>query len=121
MSMPGVWEFAVIGVLALLIFGPEKLPQMARSAAKTVSSFKREAQTAMDELKRSADIKDIADAASDLRSTGRDLQQQFNVTGTGETNGRSRRRGAGGAAATPAAPQGGDVDGGSTPYDPYAT
>lgn len=36
----GFWELLVIGVLALLVLGPEKLPGAIRSTAKTVRSVK---------------------------------------------------------------------------------
>jgi Tat protein translocase TatB subunit len=43
----GFTEMALVGVLFLLFFGPEKLPQMARDAG----SFIGKAQSTMDEFK----------------------------------------------------------------------
>jgi TatA/E family protein of Tat protein translocase len=37
----GGWEFLLIAVLALLLFGPDKLPQFARTIGRVVRDFKR--------------------------------------------------------------------------------
>src|SRR3978361_793229 len=49
MGSLGLPEIAFILVLALLIFGPKKLPEIGRTLGKGVSAFRR----ATDELKRS--------------------------------------------------------------------
>ena len=52
----GLPEIAVIGALALIIFGPKRLPELGRSLGKTLkgfqaasSEFEREIKNAMDE------------------------------------------------------------------------
>lgn len=37
----GGWEFVLIAVLALLLFGPDKLPQFARTLGRFMRDFKR--------------------------------------------------------------------------------
>ncbi|MFO7302753.1 MAG: twin-arginine translocase TatA/TatE family subunit [Acidobacteriota bacterium] len=37
----GVWELVVIFVVALIVFGPRKLPELGRSLGKSLSEFKR--------------------------------------------------------------------------------
>lgn len=37
----GGWEFVLIAVLALLLFGPDKLPQIARTLGRFMRDFKR--------------------------------------------------------------------------------
>lgn len=37
----GPAEMLVIGVFALLVFGPQKLPEMARSVGRAIREFKR--------------------------------------------------------------------------------
>lgn len=37
----GSWEFIIIAVLALLLFGPDKLPQFARTIGRFTRDFKR--------------------------------------------------------------------------------
>jgi Tat protein translocase TatB subunit len=75
MSTPGMWEIITLVVLALLIFGPDKLPGMARSVGKTISHFKREAQSTMDELKRSADLQDVRELRDELKGASGDLRK----------------------------------------------
>ena len=44
----GIQELAVILVVALLVFGPKKLPELGRSLGKTLAEFRR----ASNEIKR---------------------------------------------------------------------
>jgi sec-independent protein translocase protein TatB len=112
-SAPGMWEMVFLAVLALLIFGPDRLPGMARSLGRTISAFKREATSTLDELKRSADLDDIRDVADELRSTGSELRRSAALTG-GSAVAASRRR----AESDPHEPAGTD---GPPPFDPDAT
>ena len=47
----GFWEVLIILVLALLIFGPKKLPEMGRTIGRALGEFRR----ASNDLKRSLD------------------------------------------------------------------
>ncbi|HEX8370220.1 MAG TPA: twin-arginine translocase TatA/TatE family subunit [Pyrinomonadaceae bacterium] len=40
----GTSELLLIGLIALIVFGPRKLPQMAKTIAKTMAEFKRAGQ-----------------------------------------------------------------------------
>jgi sec-independent protein translocase protein TatB len=44
-------KLLILGVLAMLIFGPEKLPQLARDAGRMVRQFRGMAQQARSELR----------------------------------------------------------------------
>lgn len=37
----GIWELALIGIVALLVLGPDKLPEAARSLGKALNDFRR--------------------------------------------------------------------------------
>jgi sec-independent protein translocase protein TatB len=37
----GSWEFMIIAVLALLLFGPDKLPDFARTIGRFMRDFRR--------------------------------------------------------------------------------
>ncbi|MEN9218070.1 MAG: TatA/E family twin arginine-targeting protein translocase [Gloeomargarita sp. DG_2_bins_126] len=50
----GLPELGVIAVVALLIFGPRKLPEIGRSLGKTVKSFQQAAREFEDEFKKEA-------------------------------------------------------------------
>jgi sec-independent protein translocase protein TatA len=38
---PGVWEIVLVVVVALIIFGPAKLPELGRSIGKGIREFKQ--------------------------------------------------------------------------------
>lgn len=50
----GLPEMMVILVVALLFFGPKKLPEIGRSLAKTLRSFQEASNEFQNELKREA-------------------------------------------------------------------
>ena len=49
-SWIGPWEIAIVVVLALLIFGPKKLPQLGNSLGKSISGFKRGLKETKDDV-----------------------------------------------------------------------
>ncbi len=51
----GLPEMAVILVLALLIFGPKKLPEIGRSLGKAIRGFQEASRDFESEFKREAD------------------------------------------------------------------
>lgn len=129
MSMPSIWELAFLGVLALLIFGPEKLPGIARTVGRTVSQFRREAQGALDELKRAAEVEELRKVSAELKQTAAEIEREAASAGTSATRPRGGTlaggaRAAAGSALSAAAPGDGDVDealAGPPPFDPDAT
>lgn len=54
--MIGSAEFAVIAVLALLFFGPEKLPEFARSLGKAVAEYRRAAEELEDYMQEELSV-----------------------------------------------------------------
>lgn len=120
MSMPGFWELAVLAVLALLIFGPDRLPGMLRSVGKTVGTVRREARTALDELKQASDFEEVREAAKELRDEGEALRREGNeatrALGAAMDDDQPRRgAGADGDRATARSGTGADEP---APYDP---
>jgi sec-independent protein translocase protein TatB len=47
----GLPEFAVIAVIAIFVFGPDKLPDLARQAGRMAKQVRRMANNARDELR----------------------------------------------------------------------
>ena len=81
MNAPGFWEILFLACLALLIFGPERLPKMAQSAGEMIARLKREAAGTIDELKAAADLDEFTGVARDLRETTTDLRRSMDLTG----------------------------------------
>ncbi len=55
----GPTELIFILVIALIIFGPKRLPDIAKSIGKGVNSFKKAANSITDEVKSAAEMDDI--------------------------------------------------------------
>jgi sec-independent protein translocase protein TatB len=60
----GGWEFAVILVVALLVLGPDKLPQAARQVGHFVGEFRRVAAGFQNELKNALEEEDASQQAN---------------------------------------------------------
>lgn len=52
----GMMEVLVIAVVALLVFGPDRLPELARNAGKALARFRAESAKSVEELRRAADL-----------------------------------------------------------------
>ncbi|WP_404407636.1 twin-arginine translocase TatA/TatE family subunit [Jeotgalibacillus malaysiensis] len=61
--LPGGISLAVIAVVALLIFGPKKLPELGKAAGSTLREFKDA-------------TKGLADDDDDVKETKKDEKQQ---------------------------------------------
>ena len=68
----GMPELILIFVVALLLFGPRKMPQIGRSIGRAMGEFRR----ASNEFKRT--IEDEV-AADDIRDVGKDLRDIKNT------------------------------------------
>lgn len=127
-TTPGFAEILFLVLLALLIFGPEKLPGMARSAGRTLSRFKAEANSTLDELKSSVDVQELRETANvdelrgvakELRSTSAELERT--ATEAASTKSPSRRGAEDKSSpADPAEPADADEDDELPPFDPDA-
>lgn len=55
----GTGELLLIFAIALLVFGPSRLPELAKTLGKSINVFKKEANKATEELKNA--VKDDMD------------------------------------------------------------
>ncbi len=74
----GFWELALIGVIALLVLGPERLPRLAR----TVGLYLGRARRYMSEVKkdinaelRTEDLRAIREVKDDLRAAQKEIEK----------------------------------------------
>ena len=142
----GLGEIVIIVLVTLLLFGPERLPEMARQAGRWLGRLRLTTQDALDQLKDETDLKDlnlpdlrIGSLRSQARDYVRELmdvegqmaelereREQLQAALEAEQNGDGPKGTADGVAedATP------DAEGGSTsstaglgppPVDPEAT
>ena len=79
MGQLGFSEMLVIFIIALLVFGPKKLPELGKSLGKGIREFKK----ATEELKSSWEdqVKDIAtplnEVKRDIHNMGQDVKSDF--------------------------------------------
>jgi sec-independent protein translocase protein TatB len=123
-----IWKLLVLGIIGLAVFGPDRLPELARDAGRTLRQLRKMAQAARTELRS-----ELGDTVGDfdfadlnprafvrkhlLDDLDTDLESEVN---TGPAGSESRETGssadfAGAAAAMPATPAG------PAPYDLDAT
>ena len=80
----GLPEMAVIMVVALLIFGPKKLPEIGRSLGKTIRSFQEASNEFQTEFKRETEqLKETVQTTAELEPKHIEAgkNQQENIQG----------------------------------------
>lgn len=71
----GGWEFILIAVLALLLFGPDKLPQFARTIGRFMRDFKRY-QDLMESTIRAEVFANDPTVKKDAFQTGKEFRER---------------------------------------------
>ncbi len=87
----GFWEFALIGVITLIIVGPEKMPAIARKAGKYAGKAKRfmakiqedigdelEADKIKEHLNLQDEDSNVLEVLEDTKSTFDDIKKDVN-------------------------------------------
>lgn len=57
----GFWELALLGVIALIVLGPERLPKVARTAGQMVARVRSYAQGLTSQLEQEASVSGLRD------------------------------------------------------------
>lgn len=65
----GMPELLVIFVIALVVFGPRRLPELGRSLGRTIAEFKRATSELQSTLEREVEIDERQQAAKDAASS----------------------------------------------------
>ncbi len=75
----GWGELVVILIIALVVLGPEKLPQMGRALGKAVKGVKKYVREVTDELDAGEEVrelrKDLEEIRRDVSSMGKDIEK----------------------------------------------
>lgn len=122
--MPGAQELLVIAVVALLVFGPDRLPEMMRQGARLLARFREQSQQSIDELKRAAELDELD---RELRGLRREVREATTLVDREARDAAAMAdprpsRAAGRRERPEAAPVGDDAAGGARPpMDPEAT
>lgn len=77
----GFWELGLVFVIALVVFGPERLPSIARTLGLWLGRARRYTQELRDELEEVAGSTDLRSefesAREDIRRRGRHLRKEL--------------------------------------------
>lgn len=94
-------ELLFILVLALLLFGPRKLPQLGRSLGRALAEFRSTSYEFRSNLEREVELDRLKETRSELSATAREITH--GMRGAAAAAGRSTP---GAAAIPPARPEG---------------
>ena len=139
----GLGEIVIIVLVTLLLFGPERLPEMARQAGRWLGRLRLTTQDALDQLKDETDLKDlnlpdlrIGSLRSQARDYVRELmdvegqmaelereRQELKAALDAEQNGDGPKKASadGGTGTASGAQEASTADLGPPPVDPEAT
>ena len=70
----GGGEVMLILVLALLLFGPRKIPEIGKTLGKTMAEFRKATRDFKLNLEREVDMEDLSSAGSEMRKARDDIQ-----------------------------------------------
>ncbi len=79
----GFWELAIIGIVALLVIGPERLPAVARTAGKWVGKVNRFVATIKEDIDKeikNEDLQNILDQQKQLEEEFKKVATQTKQT-----------------------------------------
>jgi sec-independent protein translocase protein TatB len=76
----GFWEICIIGVIALIVFGPEKLPAAARTAGLWVGRFRRMVTTVKQDIDRELHLQEMQSA---IQESNQNVHQFLEDTKSG--------------------------------------
>ena len=92
----GGWEFFLIGALALLLFGPDKLPEFARTIGRLMRDFKRYTDIMQSTVRAELNAVEELKTAVDPFAKGKEFREKVEA---GEVKGVPAKQGAGVSAA----------------------
>ena len=85
----GIPELLVIFVIALVVFGPKKLPELGKSIGRAMAEFKKatdefqeSVRTEMKEVEKTADIADIKEEIKQIEHIGHGVPHGHSEDGT---------------------------------------
>lgn len=74
----GLSKLAIIGVVALVVIGPEKLPRVARTAGALLGRAQRYINDVKSEVAREMDLGDLKNARSQFEEAARNMHSSVN-------------------------------------------
>lgn len=75
----GIDKLAIIGAVALIVIGPEKLPRVARTVGVLVGKAQRYVAQVQSEVNRSIELEELKKMKSGIEEAARDINQQVSA------------------------------------------
>lgn len=76
----GISKMALIGVVALIVIGPEKLPKVARTLGTLIGKAQRYVADVKSEVNRSMDLEELKKMKETMETAARDVEQSVQTT-----------------------------------------
>ena len=76
----GLSKMALIGAVALIVIGPEKLPRVARTVGTLLGKAQRYVADVKAEVNRSMDLEELKKMKDTVESAARDVEQSVHTT-----------------------------------------
>ena len=78
----GVTKLAIIGGIALIVIGPEKLPSLAKTIGTLLGRARRYVADVKAEVNRSMDLDELKKMKDTVESAARDVENSIQTTGS---------------------------------------
>lgn len=75
----GFSELVVIGVVALIVFGPEELPRVARTAGRLLSRFRNYVADVKAEINQEMEMSELKQLQAEVQDSARGLRDSLNA------------------------------------------
>ena len=82
----GFSEFLIIGIVALLVLGPERLPRAARTAGHLLGRLKRYVSDVKSDISREMQLDELRKLQAQVEQQVRDVERQVDETAAGVNN-----------------------------------
>jgi len=70
-----VWEFVLIGAVALVVIGPERLPRVARTAGHLLGRFQRYVADVKADINREIELAELKKLQTSVQDAAREIEQ----------------------------------------------
>ena len=80
----GPWEIAIVAVVALIVFGPKRLPELGSSLGRAITGFKKGLKETEDEVRDAVAEESEAESAEDRAGEKTPDQEKTGGNDTGQ-------------------------------------